>query len=148
MPAPRGDDTRPTGPAPAEFPGFGETATGAIASIFDYFHARLSLLILEGQEAKGALLWRIVSGVLGAFFLLIAYAAFCVGLIGLLSAKFSWAWPQTTLGLAAAHFIVGLIFLLAVRRRFQQLPFRDSIGELEKDREWLHRQRNRQARRH
>ena len=146
MPAPRGDDTRPTGPASAEPPGFGETATGAIASIFDYFHARLSLLILEGQEAKGALLWRIVSGILGAFFLLIAYAAFCAGLIGWLSSRYAWAWPLTTLGMAATHLIIGLIFLLAVRRRFRQLPFRDSIGELEKDREWLHRQRNRQAR--
>ncbi len=142
MPDLRGDPEAP-GPS-ANTPGLGESATGLVASILDYLQARLSLLILEGREARGELLWRTLCWVVGITFLLIAYFATCVGLVGWLSARFSWPWPLTTLGLAGFHLVMGLVFLLAVRRRFREIPFRDSLREWEKDREWLRRHRNRQ----
>jgi uncharacterized membrane protein YqjE len=142
MPEPSGtSETEKNASADAQ--GIGETATGAVASVLDYLHARLALLTLEAKEAQGALIWRLIGGIVALVFFLFAYAALCVGLVGWLSARQGWPWPITTLGLAAAHLIVGVALLLAVKQKFRQPPFRDSTREWEKDREWLNQHRNR-----
>ncbi|MCB1230951.1 MAG: phage holin family protein [Verrucomicrobiae bacterium] len=130
------------GSSPAS-PGIGESATGILSTVLDYIHARLELLALETREAKDALLGRLVCGVVGGFFLLVAYAALCVGAVGWLSKRQGWPWPLTTFGLAGLHLFIAALLLVAVRRRFTQPPFRDSLRELEEDRNWLRRHRKR-----
>ncbi len=129
-------------PSPAS-PGLGESATGILATVLDYAHARLELLSLEAREARGALLGRLICAIVGGFFLLIAYLALCVAAVGWVSANREWSWPLTTFGLAAAHLVAAFLLLVAVRRRFTRPPFRDSLRELEEDRDWLRRHRKR-----
>lgn len=119
--------------------GIGETAAGALATLLDYFHARLALLALEAREARGAFVARIACGGAALCFLLVGWMALVAGAIGWISQSAGWPWPRVALGLAAAHLFAGCGFLLAARRRFSVSPFRDSLNELEKDRQWLKR---------
>ena len=118
-------------------------ASGMLATLLDYLHARVELLALEAREARVAVLMRLVCGVAGAAFLLIAWIGLVTAAIGWLSRHFHWPWPLVTAGMALLHLVAGLGLLLAARRRFAQPPFRDSLNELEKDRQWLkqHHQR-------
>ena len=119
--------------------GIGETAAGALGTLLDYFHARLSLLALEAREARGSFVARIVCGLAACCFLLVGWMALVAGAIGWISKSTDWPWPLVALGLAAVHLFAGCGFLLAARRRFSEPPFRDSLNELEKDRQWLKR---------
>lgn len=122
---------------------FGEAATGVVATLLDYLHARLELLALEAREARSDLLQRVACVVTGAFFLLVTHAALCVALVGWLSESLGWPWPLTTLGLAGAHGAAAFLLLILAKRKFSQKPFRDSLDELERDRDWLRRGRDR-----
>lgn len=124
-------------------PHLAQSATGVLGSILDYLHARVSLLSFEAKEARSDLLGRIVCLAICAFFLLIAYTALCVGVIGVLSHRYQWPWPIVTLGAAVLHAVIAVILFAIARRRFSQPPFRDSTREWERDRAWLDRHRNR-----
>ncbi len=137
-PGDRPPDARDTGGA-----GIGEAATGVVATVLDYLHARVELLLLEAREARGELFLRLACVVTGGFFLLVTHAALCVALVGWLSQSRDWPWPLTTLGLAGAHAATAIFLLTLAKRKFSQKPFRDSLEELERDRDWLRRRGDR-----
>lgn len=130
-------------PSQAGAPHLAQSATGVLGSILDYLHARIGLLSFEASEAKNDLLGRIICLAICGFFLLIAYAAVCIALIGFLHHRFGWPWPLVTLGLAIVHAFIAAVLFGIARRRFSQPPFRDSAREWERDRAWLNRHRNR-----
>lgn len=127
------------GDAPARG-GIGSLAAGTLGSIFDYLEARLSLFRIEATEARGRIVRRVIAAVAGAFFLLVAYAAAIVGAVAWISDHFGKPWPLVTLAAAGAHLLAGLLLLLAAKKRFGDPPFRDSLGEFQRDRQWLRRQ--------
>lgn len=119
--------------------GLADLTADILATGLDYLHARLALLSLEAREARSAILFRLLCGLAGTFFLGLAWFGAMVGLVGWLARSQSWPWPVVALACAGAHLLAGLILLLAARRRFAEPPFRDSLNELEKDRQWLRR---------
>ncbi|MCB1089125.1 MAG: hypothetical protein KDM63_18965, partial [Verrucomicrobiae bacterium] len=66
MPGSDSDDRR----SGSEPPGIGSMASGMLATLLDYLHARVELLALEAREARVEVLMRLVCGGAGAAFLL------------------------------------------------------------------------------
>lgn len=116
-------------------------SAGLLANLIDYLQTRISLLGLEAREARSQILARIVCGIAAGLFLALAWVALVVAGIGWVSRHFLWPWPLVTAGAALLHGLSALILLQAARRRFAEPPFRDSLNELEKDRQWLKRHR-------
>jgi uncharacterized membrane protein YqjE len=121
--------------------GLGGMTAGILGTVIDYLHARVALLGLEAREARSAILFRIICGVAGGFFLMVTWIALIVGAVGWLAESRGWPWPLVAVGCAVIHLGAALALLLAARRRFAESPFRDSLNELEKDRQWLKRHR-------
>ena len=67
----------------------------------------------------------------------------CIGVVGILAHRYQWPWPIVTLGLAVFHAAIAVILFAIARRRFSQVPFRDSTREWDRDRAWLNRHRKR-----
>lgn len=132
------DPPRPGAPGHGRA-GLADLTSDILATGLDYLHARLALLSLEAREARSAILFRLLCGFAGAFFLALAWLGSMVALVAWLARSQGWPWPAVAAACAGAHLLAGLALLLAARRRFAEPPFRDSLNELEKDRQWLRR---------
>lgn len=121
--------------------GIGELAAALLGSILDYLDVRLQLFNLEAREARGAIVRRIIAGVVGAFFLFMSYCCALTGGVAMAATHFDRPWPVMALLAGAAHLILAVCLILAARFRLRGAPFRDTRREFEKDREWLNEMR-------
>ncbi len=117
-----------------------QLAAGTLSSALEYFQVRFSLLGLEAREARKSLIAGTLLFFVGAFFLLLCWMGCCVALIAKVAAASTrFEWTDVTLIVAGVHALVGFILFLIGRRLFSTKHFRDSLNELENDREWLNR---------
>jgi uncharacterized membrane protein YqjE len=112
-------------------------AAGAFANILDYLQIRLTLFSLEVREARSELIRRGLCVAGGLFFGLFAYGCLLTGGIAGLAALFGCEWFVIALIAAFLHLGVAISLLLSATRRFSSPPFRDTLNEFEKDRQWL-----------
>ena len=127
-------------------PRFSDLAAGTLSSFLEYLHIRLTLLGLEAKVARRSLVAGALLFFVGAFFLLLAWVGFCVALIAGLAGSTSLSWPLIAGIVAGVHALAGVAAFVIGRRCFSKSHFRDSLEELEHDREWLQRFRNRPPR--
>ena len=125
----------PYGPAPHD--GLGDAVRRTLIGSLDYLHARLALLRFEVMEAGGDLLMRFVGFVVAGVFCVLAYFVALAGTIGWIAAAGDWAWYKIALIIAGFHVLAAICLFLYARRRFGRPPFRDSLAELQRDRQWL-----------
>ncbi len=130
-----------TGNEPDGSPGSGNFSGNAISSFVEFIHIRLALLGIEIKEAKKGLLLGTILLFSGAFFFLLSWAGIWVALAAMISQKYEIPWPKVVLGVALLHALVGILFFLKGKKCFLKANFRDSLNEIERDRQWLARYR-------
>ena len=116
-------------------------AGSAIGGLIEFIHIRLSLLGIEVREAKKGLILGAILLFAGAFFFLLCWAGISVAAAAIISQHYQIPWPKVVLGIALLHAVGGVLFLLIGKRCFSKANFRDSLNELERDRQWLARYR-------
>ena len=112
-------------------------ASGAFANILDYLQIRLALLSLEMREARTDLIRRGLCFAGGLFFFLFAYGCLLTGGIAGLASLFKCEWFVIALIAAILHLVLAIWLFLSATRKFSSPPFRDTINEIERDRQWL-----------
>ena len=113
----------------------------ALIGSVDCFHARLSLLQFEAKEAGTDLVVRLLCFLIAAVFCGLAYLIALVGGIAWVSMSQGWTWYKVTLIVSAFHILMAVLLVAIGKRRFGRKPFRDSVGEFKRDREWLEEMR-------
>lgn len=103
-----------------------------------YAEARGQLLQIEAQEAVQQVAGAARAGIIGAAAVILGWLLIVPAGISLLSSRLGIRWEYLAMGVAGFHFIVGLIYLLASRRRSAALrPFQESINQFREDRAWI-----------
>ncbi|MEX2580662.1 MAG: phage holin family protein [Verrucomicrobiales bacterium] len=116
-----------------------ETCLGFLDSL----HARWDLLRLEAREAGRDLVLRLLCFLVAGLFCLLAYLAALTGAVAWLAASQGWEWYIVALVAAGIHLAGAVVLVLVGKRRFGRPPFRDSLAELKRDREWVDEMRRR-----
>jgi hypothetical protein len=107
-----------------------------------YAEARGQLLQIEAQEAVRQVGHAARAGLIGAAAVILGWLLIVPAGISLLSAKLGVRWEYLAFGVAVAHFLFGLGYLLASRRRSLALrPFQESINQFREDRAWISKNR-------
>lgn len=128
----------PRGPAKG---GLGDAVVDALIGSVDCFHARLSLLQFEAKEAGTDLVIRLLCFLVAAVFSGLTYLIALVGGVAWVSTSQGWTWYKVTLIVAGIHLLMAVLLVAIAKRRFGRRPFRDSIDEFKRDREWLEEMR-------
>ncbi len=115
-------------------PGWG---LGMLSSALSFLHLRLSLFAIEARQARVSLLsgFFLLGG--GLVFLCLGWIGFWIGFVPWFAGMTGAPWPAVGMGVALFHFLVGGGALFLGRKRFSSRLFRDSLDELQRDREWL-----------
>ncbi|MDF1739161.1 MAG: phage holin family protein [Verrucomicrobiales bacterium] len=121
--------------------GLGDAVIDALIGSVDCFHARLNLLQFEAKEAGTDLVVRLICFLVAAIFCGLAYLITLVGGIAWVSISQEWTWYKVTLIVAGIHLLLAVILVAIGKRRFGRKPFRDSVDEFKRDREWLEEMR-------
>jgi len=134
-----GNQSSPENGSPGSPSKLSQLAAGTLSSALEYLHVRFALLGLEAREARRSLIAGTLLFFVGAFFLLLCWMGCCVALIAKTTAATEFEWPDITLAVAGIHALAGIVLFLVGRKLFSTKHFRDSLAELENDREWLNR---------
>jgi hypothetical protein len=121
--------------------GLGDAVVEALIGSVDCFHARLNLLQFEAKEAGIDLVVRLICFLVAAIGCGLAYLIALVGGIAWVSVGQSWTWHKVTLIVAGVHALIAVLLVAIGKRRFGRRPFRDSVDEFKRDREWLEQMR-------
>ncbi len=130
--------------APPPRPGLGDLTSSTFAALLDHLLNRIKLFQLEFKEIRGEVLVKLFVLLTAFLFFALGYITVLTGVIGMLTLHFEWSWPKVVLCTGGIHFFGTFLLLIIAKKRLSQTAFRDSLKEIEKDRQWLenrHRQR-------
>lgn len=133
------DHREPGRPSPG---GIGKLTAATLGTVADYFHIRIQLLLLEAREAGGEFGQRALLLGFGLLCLVIGYVSLVIAFAAWLSRALEWSLLSSALAVAGGHLLLGVASLLLGRRKFKHSPFRDTLLELERDRQWLKNERS------
>jgi uncharacterized membrane protein YqjE len=113
-----------------------ESARRLGETVFDIVETRLSLFSTDLQDAVQAVIWSILWGVIGVFFLGLGLL-----LITLLIVAYYWETHRlAALGISGGFFLATSLLIVAMiirSARQHRHPFAATLGELAKDRQHL-----------
>lgn len=122
---------------PPSRPGLGDLTSSTLAALLDHVLIRIKLFQFEAKEIRGELLVKLFVLLTSFLFLALGYIALLAGGVGMMIAHFHWPWPLTVLGVGGLHVFVAFLLLIIAKKRLSQTAFRDTLKEIEKDRQWL-----------
>ncbi len=122
---------------PPSRPGLGDLTSSTLAALLDHLLVRIKLFQFEAREIRGEILLKLFVLLSAFLFLGLGYIALLAGGVGLVIARFDWPWPSTVLGVGGLHLFVAFLLLSIAKKRLSHTAFRDTLGEIEKDRQWL-----------
>ena len=115
----------------------GEVVTDSIGNIVDYLHLRGILVRLEAREASAEIGKKVALLAAAGLFFAIGYLALVGAAVAWAVESLDWSWP-VAIGIAGGiHLTIAFLAFLIPRRHPRQALFRDTLSELEKDRQWL-----------
>ena len=117
--------------------GLGDLTASTIAALLDHILIRIKLFQFEAREIRGELLVKLFVLLTAFLFFALGYVALLTGGVAMLIAHFQWPWPNTVIGVGGIHIFIAFLLLIIVRKRLSQTAFRDTLREIEKDRQWL-----------
>jgi uncharacterized membrane protein YqjE len=107
-----------------------------LSALLTYLEARAKLFQLEGRETTSRLITIATLAALALSLLITGWLIAMPALIWLAAEHLHWHWSRIALATAAAHLLLVLILLAALKNRLSRLqPFRESIRQLEQDRQ-------------
>jgi uncharacterized membrane protein YqjE len=115
----------------------GEVVTDSIGNIVDYLHLRGILVRLEASEAGAELGKKVALLAVAGLFFAIGYVALVTAAVAWAVASLEWSWPVAIAIAGGIHLTIAFLAFLISRRHPRQPLFRDTLRELEKDRQWL-----------
>ncbi len=131
-------------PKAAPRQGLGDLTSSTLAALLDHLLARIKLFQFEAKEIRGEILVKLFVVLTAFLFFALGYVTVLAGGLGMLSHYYEWSWPKVVICTGALHVFVAFVLLIIAKKRLSQAAFRDSLKEIEKDRQWLenrHRQR-------
>ena len=123
--------------------GLGDLTSSTLGALLDHFLVRIKLFQFEAGEIRGELLFKLFVLLTAFLFFALGYVALLTGGVGMLTIHYQWSWTKTLLGVGGLHIFVAFLLLMIAKKRLSQAAFRDTLREIEKDRQWLknkHRQ--------
>jgi uncharacterized membrane protein YqjE len=124
-------------PRPGSARDLGEVITDSIGNVVDYLHLRSILIRLEAREAGAELGKKVALLAAAGLFFAIGYFGLVVAAVAWAVGSLDWSWPVAIAIAAGIHLTIAFLAFLLSRRHLRQAPFRDTLRELEKDRQWL-----------
>lgn len=128
---------------PPSRPGLGDLTSSTLAALLDHILIRIKLFQFEAREIRGEILFKLFVLLSAFLFFALGYIALLTGGVGMAIAHFDWPWPTTVLSVGGLHVFFAFLLLSMAKKRLSQSAFRDTLNEIEKDRQWLknkHRQ--------
>ena len=117
--------------------GLGDLTASTLAAVLDHILIRIKLFQLEAREIRGELLVKLFVLLTAFLFFALGYIALLTGGVAMLIDHFQWPWPKTVISVGGLHIFIAFLLLIIVRKRLSQAAFRDTLQEIEKDRQWL-----------
>ena len=111
--------------------------TDSIGNIVDYLHLRGILVRLEAREAGAELGIKVALLAAAGLFFAIGYLGLVVAAVAWAVDSLGWTWPVAIAIAGGIHVTLAILAFLISRRHPRQALFRDTLRELEKDRQWL-----------
>ena len=134
-------DNSPPGSSSSHNPpprkGLGDLTASTLAALLDHILIRIKLFKFEAREIRGELLVKLFVLLTAFLFFALGYIALLSGGVAMLIAHFQWAWPKTVICVGGLHIFIAFLLLIIARKRLSQAAFRDTLREIEKDRQWL-----------
>lgn len=130
-------------PTPPHRPGLGDLTSSTLSALLDHILLRIKLFQFEAREIRGELLVKLFVLLTAFLFFALSYVTLLIGAIAMLTIHFEWSWPTVTLCTGGLHFFVAFLLIIIAKKRLSRTAFRDTLNEIEKDRQWLenkHRQ--------
>ena len=122
---------------PAGHAGLLQNLTSLIASLTQFFEARLTLAARESKAALRHLLTLVVCLVTALVMVLFGYIFLLVCAIVAVAHWLQVSWVWTALVVALLHFAGALLCLIIARGQFKRPVFHDTGVVLKEDTEWL-----------
>jgi uncharacterized membrane protein YqjE len=122
---------------PAGHSGLLDNALGLISAVVAFFESRFVLLAQESKSAAVQVLILVGCVIVALALCLMGYVFLIVSAVVGIAHLLGTSWPVVALVVAMVHFIIAGVLLLVARSRMTKPMFRDTRGELNKDREWL-----------
>ncbi|MCF6313738.1 MAG: phage holin family protein [Verrucomicrobiales bacterium] len=124
-------------PLPPPRPGLGDLTSSTFAALLKHLLLRVKLFQLEAQEIRGELLLKLFVLLTAFLFFALAYVTMLAGAIAMLSIHFQWTWHKVLLCTGGAHLLIAFFLIMLAKKGLSHAAFRDSLKEIEKDRQWL-----------
>lgn len=103
--------------------------------------SRFAIIQSEAKDAVSPVIGKIISLIIAALCVFLAWLLVIAGAVGAIAANSSWQWYQAAFAIAGGHLLVALIALLLSRSKSVE-KFPITRAEFEKDREWLNQLTN------
>ena len=117
--------------------GLGDLTASTLAAVIDHILIRIKLFQFEAREIRGELLVKLFVLLTAFLFFALGYIALLTGGVAMLIDYYQWPWPKTVICVGGLHIFIAFLLLIIVRKRLSQTAFRDTLQEIEKDRQWL-----------
>ncbi len=109
-----------------------------IQAALRYIEARGELLQIEAAEAGSRSVGILVTIIVTITALVFGWLLALPALVWITAEKIGWHWSQVSLAMAGIHLLIFAVGFLVFRIKIKRLRiFEGSLGELQKDREWL-----------
>jgi len=134
------DNSPPGSSSSHNFPprqGLGDLTASTLAALLDHVLIRIKLFQFEAREIRGELLVKLFVLLTAFLFFALGYVALLTGGVAMLIAHFQWSWPKTVIGVGGLHIFAAFFLFIVAKKRLSQTAFRDTLREIEKDRQWL-----------
>src|ERR1700747_973708 len=122
---------------PAGHSGLLDSALGLISAIVEFFESRFVLLAQESKSAAVQLLILVGCVIMALALCLMGYVFLIVSAVVGLAHLLGTSWLVIALVVALVHFIIAGGLLLVARSRITKPMFRDTVGEIKKNRQVL-----------
>jgi len=122
---------------PAGHAGLLQNLTSLVASLTQFFEARIALAARESKAALRHLVTLVACMAAAAVLLLFGYIFLLVCVIVAVAHLLAVSWVWTALVVALLHFAAALLCLIIARGQFKRPIFHDTGVVLKEDTEWL-----------
>ena len=99
--------------------------------------SRIELIQLEARETARQRARRVIGLLMAALCLFFTWALLLAGVIAAVSSASDWPWYWLTIGAAALHLLLALLFLSGGSSNPAEPAFPLTRAEFQKDREWI-----------
>ena len=108
-----------------------------MGGLVDLFRARVLLFQLELRDVANSARKLVFLYVAATTSLVVAYLCVTAGTLSLVARLLELPWDIVAVGAGGLHALAAMAFFVCIKRVKRDQPFRESLNQMEKDRQWL-----------